>query len=125
MGVPLTSDEKETLRLFLKQMDVIRRVRLFKKRQKPISVSISILPGRGLKSKIKNLKMDEFRSALVSLRQFYAQGERINVKRVCNISEKNKIDKNSLLWIRAALRNWQQTIQSCPSHYFVENKPLV
>src|SRR5437773_759339 len=125
MAIALTSDEKEILRLFLTQMSVLRRVRLFKRRRKPISVSITILPGTGLKSKIKNLQMDYLRSALASLRQFYAQGERIYVNRVCNILEKHKIDKNLLLWVRAALRNWKRTLKSCPSHYFVGNDPLI
>ena len=121
----LSPGEKETLKLFLNQMDIIRKVRLFKRRQNAISISIKILPGRGLTSKIKNFKMDEFRSALVSLRQFYAPREKINLYRVCNILERAGIDKKLLPWIRAARQNWTNTLKSCPSHYFVGNKPLL
>jgi hypothetical protein len=120
----LSSDKKDILILFLDQMDVIRRCRLFKRRRKRITVSIHISP-KGMTSSIKNLQMDELRSALASLRQFHGEGEKITLNRVCNLLEKANLDANSLLWIRAARATWRRTLQSCPSHYYVGNRPLL
>lgn len=106
-------------------MDVLRRCRLFRRRRKRIAVSIHIQPGKGLTSKIKNLQMDELRSVLASFRQFYANGEKISLYRVCSLLEKAALDANSLLWVRAARSSWRRTLQSCPSHYYVGTSPLL
>ncbi len=119
----VNSAQKQDLTLFLRQVDVIRELGMVNKRLESVSVTLSFSAG-GVRSHIKGLNMDEFRSVLAGLRQFHSPGEKVNLNHVCNILEQSGVDENTLAWVRAARQTWKRNLKSCPSHYYLEGKPV-
>jgi hypothetical protein len=119
----LSADKKQQLSLFLRLVDNVRNLGMINKRLEPVSVTLH-MSSDGISSQIKNLNIDELRSVLAGLRQFYLQSDPTNFKKICNILNQINLDANTLSWVRAAWSNWKRTLDDCPSHYWDNSKPL-
>lgn len=115
--------KKKRLELFLRQIDSIRSLGMVNTPLPAISVNIRFSQN-GISSNITGLNVDQFRSLLLGFRQFHNQNDLTHFYTVCGILEQIHLDGKKLAWVRAARKNWQRALKGCPSHYYVDGKPL-
>src|SRR5258706_10399087 len=87
--------KRQQLALVLRLVDSFQNLGMINKRLEPVSVTLHI-SSNGMSSEIINLNIDELRSVLPGLRQFYLQNDPTNFKKVCSILNQIGLDANSI-----------------------------